>query len=98
MNTLLASLAALAIAFVGMAGAGSASAKPIQAKPLIHLCKPHYETHTQYLGIRHIGYRFYRVYRIETDFVNVLCRKHTVRVNYRYVPVPFYFQKKGHVA
>ncbi len=94
MNYFRASLAAIAIAFAGLAGAGSASAKPILVKPIIHLCKPHFEKHVQYLGIRHIGYRFYRVYRIEVDYVNILCQKRVVRVYYRYLPV-FYLNKKN---
>ncbi len=92
MNFFRASLAALAIAVAGAAGAGSASAKTLQ--PIIHFCKPHYETHTQYIGIRHIGYRFYRVYRVVVDYVDIRCHKHIVRVYYRYVPL-WFFHKKG---
>lgn len=94
MNFVRASLAALAIAVASFAGAGTASAKPLPVKPLFHLCKPHYETHTTYLGVRHFGYRFYRVYRIEVDYVNAFCKKHVVRVYYRYVPL-WFLHKKG---
>ena len=49
-------------------------------KPIFHLCKPHYETNTQYLGIRKIGFHYYRVFRITTVYVNVFCRKSVVSV------------------
>src|SRR5262245_11576357 len=96
MNSLRASLAALAIAVVGLS-AGPASAKPsIQLGPnklILKLCKPHFESHTQYLGIKKIGFRYYRVYRVTVVHVNANCTKHIVRVYYRYVPLPLFFKK-----
>lgn len=96
MNSLRASLAAVAIAVVGLS-AGAAAAKPSiplgPNKLILKLCKPHYETHSQYVGIRKIGFRFYRVYRITTVYVHVNCAKRIVRVHYRYVPLPFFFKK-----
>ncbi len=97
MNSLRASLAALAIAVVGLAG-GAASAKPLNVplvpnKLILKLCKPHYETHTQYLGIVKIGFKYYRKYRITVVYVNAFCKKHIVRVHYRYVPLPWFFRK-----
>jgi hypothetical protein len=96
MNSLRASLAAVAIAVVGLS-AGTASAKrsiPLGPNKLVlKLCKPHYETHSQYLGIKKIGFRYYRVYRITVVHVHLNCTKHIVRVHYRYVPLPFFFKK-----
>ncbi len=96
MNSLRASLAALAIAVVGLAG-GAASAKPalplIPKPPIVKLCKPHFETHTQYLGIKKIGFKYYRVYRITVVYVNLLCKKRVVRVHYKYVPLPWFFRQ-----
>lgn len=98
MKSLRASLAALAIAVVGLS-AGAASAKPaniplVPNKLIVKLCKPHYESHAQYLGIKKIGFKFYRVYRVTVVYVNVLCKKRIVRVYYRYVPLPWFFHKK----
>jgi hypothetical protein len=98
MKSLRASLAALAIAVVGLS-AGAASAKPVNIplgpnKLILKLCKPHYESHSQYLGIKKIGFKFYRVYRVTVVHVNALCKKTLVRVHYRYVPLPWFFHKK----
>lgn len=97
MKSLRLSLAALALAVIGISAAG-ASASPVNIplgpnKLILKLCKPHYETHTQYLGIRKIGFRFYRVYRVVVTYTDLRCRKHIVRVHYRYVPLPLFFRK-----
>ena len=96
MKSLRASLAAIAIAVVGLS-AGAAAAKPSiplgPNKLILKLCKPHYESNSQYLGIKKIGFRYYRVYRVTVVSVDALCRKHIVRVHYRYVPLPFFFKK-----
>jgi hypothetical protein len=96
MISLRASLAAVAIAVVGLS-AGAASAKPSiplgPNKLILKLCKPHLETHSQYLGIKKIGFRYYRVYRVTVVHVHANCFKHVVRVYYRYVPLPFFFKK-----
>jgi hypothetical protein len=101
MKSLRLSLAAVAMAVVGISAVG-ASAKPVYPlvpnKLILKLCKPHYETHSQYLGVRHIGYRYYRVYRITVVYVNAFCKKHIVRVHYRYVPLPFFFKKAAPAA
>jgi len=101
MNSLRASLAALAIAVVGLS-AGAAAAKPSiplgPNKLILKLCKPHYESHSQYLGIKKIGFKYYRVYRVTVVYVNALCRKHIVRVYYRYVPLPWFFKKAAPAA
>ena len=101
MKSLRASLAALAIAVVGLS-AGAAAAKPSiplgPNKLILKLCKPHYESHSQYLGIKKIGFKYYRVYRVTVVYVNALCRKHIVRVHYRYVPLPWFFKKAAPAA
>lgn len=98
MNSLRASLAAIAIAVVGLS-AGAAAAKPGLPlgpnKLILKLCKPHFESHSRYLGIRKIGFRYYRVYRITVVHVHANCFKHVVRVHYRYVPLPFFFKKSA---
>ena len=95
-STLRASIAAAAIALAGLAGAGTAAAKPIlphlPVKPILHLCKPHYETNSQYLGIRKIGFHYYRVYKVTTVYVNVFCHKTVVRVRIVYRPLPWHFR------
>ncbi len=91
-----ASLAAAAIAVIGLAGAASADAKPAPVGPtklILKLCKPHFESKTQYLGIKKIGFKYYRVYRITVFYVNKFCKKTLVRVHYRYVPLPWFFKK-----
>ena len=91
MKALRASLAAVVIALAGLAGAGTAAAKPIlPVKPFLHLCHPHYETNSQYLGIRKIGFHFYRVYKVTTVYVNVFCHKTVVRVRIVYRPLPWF--------
>lgn len=101
MKSLRASLAALAIAVVGLS-AGAAAAKPSiplgPNKLILKLCKPHYESHSQYLGIKKIGFRYYRVYRVTVVRVDALCHKHLVRVHYRYVPLPWFFKKAAPAA
>jgi hypothetical protein len=100
MKSLRLSLAALAMAVVGFSAAG-ASAGPINVLPnklILKLCKPHYETHSQYLGIRHIGYRYYRVFRVVVTYTDIRCHKHIVRVHYRYIPLPFFFKKAAPAA
>jgi hypothetical protein len=97
MNALRASLAAVTIAIAGLA-AGTASAKPVNLplgpnKLVLKLCKPHLESHSRYLGIRKIGFRYYRVYRVTVVHVHANCTRHIVRVHYRYVPLPFFFKK-----
>ena len=97
MKSLRLSLAALALAVIGISAAG-ASASPVNVplgpnKLILKLCKPHYETNSQYLGIRKIGFRFYRVYRVTVVYVDLKCHKHLIRVHYRYVPLPFFFKK-----
>jgi hypothetical protein len=91
MKSLRASLAAAAIALIGIAGAGTASAKPLipigPNKLVLKLCYPHYETKVQFVGIRKIGHRFFRVYRVMTIWVDRLCRRHVVSVRYRLVPL-----------
>lgn len=98
MKSLRASLAALAIAVVGLSAVGAAEAKPSiplgPNKLILKLCKPHYESHSQYLGIKKIGFKYYRVYRITVVYVNAFCKKHIVRVHYKYVPLPWFFHKK----
>jgi len=101
MKSLRASLAALAIAVVGLS-ADAAAAKPSiplgPNKLILKLCKPHYESNSQYLGIRKIGFRYYRVYRVTVVRVDALCHKHLVRVHYRYVPLPWFFKKAAPAA
>lgn len=100
MKSLRLSLAALAMAVVGISAAG-AEAKPINLVPnklVLKLCSPGFQTTTQYLGIRKIGFRFYRVYRVTTVHVHPNCFKHVVRVHYRYVPLPFFFKKAAPAA
>jgi hypothetical protein len=96
MNSLRASLAAIAIAVVGLS-AGAAAAKPSiplgPNKLILKLCKPGLQSHSQYLGIKKIGFRYYRVYRVTVVHVHANCFKHVVRVYYRYVPLPFFFKK-----
>ncbi len=97
MISLRASLAAIAVAAASLS-AGTASAKPanVQIGPnklILKLCRPHFETNSQYVGIRKIGFRFYRVYRVTTVHVHVNCFKHVVRVSYRYVPLPIFYKK-----
>ena len=96
MKSLRLSIAAVAIALAGFAGS-SASAKPVNVplgpnKLVLKLCKPHLESHTQYLGIKKIGFRYYRVYRVTVVHVHANCFKHVVRVYYRYVPLPWFFK------
>jgi len=101
MSSLRALLAATAIAVVGLAAAG-ASAKPAiplgPNKLVLKLCFPHYETKTQYLGIKKIGFKFYRVYRITKIHVHANCFKHVVSVHYKYVPLPWFFRKAAPAA
>ena len=100
MKSLRLSLAAVAMAVVGISAA-SAEAKPINVVPnklVLQLCKPGFQTTTQYVGIKKIGFRFYRVYRITTVHVHANCFKHVVRVHYRYVPLPFFFKKAAPAA
>ena len=95
MKSLRLSLAALAMAVAGISASG-ASAAPINVGPnklILKLCKPHFESHSQYLGIRKIGFRFYRVYRVVVTYTDIRCHKRIVRVHYRYVPLPFFFKK-----
>lgn len=97
-TSLRTTLAAAAIAMIGIAGAGTASAKPLNPnlgpnKLVLKLCHPHFESSTHYVGIRKIGFRFYRVYRVSTIFVSRLCTKRIVRVHYRYVPLPIFLRK-----
>ena len=97
MISLRASLAALTIAAAGLS-AGAASAKPVNVplgpnKLVLKLCKPHFESNAQYIGIKKIGFRYYRVYRVTVVHVHVNCFKHIVRVHYRYVPLPYFFKK-----
>jgi hypothetical protein len=95
MKSLRLSLAALAMAVAGIS-AGAAEATPINVVPnklILKLCQPGFQTHSQYLGIRKIGFRFYRVYRVTVLHVHANCFKHVVRVHYRYVPLPFFFKK-----
>ena len=103
MKSLRASLAALAAATaVAVVGLSAAAAKPSiplgPNKLILKLCKPHYESHSQYLGIKKIGFRYYRVYRVTVVSVDALCHKHLVRVHYRYVPLPFFFKKAAPAA
>ncbi len=95
MKSLRLSLTALALAVAGFSAAG-ASAAPINAGPnklVLKLCQPGFQTNSQYLGIRKIGFRFYRVYRVTVAHVHANCFRHIVRVHYRYVPLPFFFKK-----
>jgi hypothetical protein len=96
MKSLRLSLAALALAVVGIS-AGTASAAPLNPglNKLTLLCAPGFKTNSQYLGIKKIGFRFYRVYRITVVHVHANCFRHVVRVHYRYVPLPFFFKKAG---
>lgn len=97
MKSLRLSLAAVAMAVVGISAVG-ASAKPlipIGPNKLTLLCAPGFKTNSQYLGIKKIGFRFYRVYRITVVHVHANCFRHVVRVHYRYVPLPFFFKKAG---
>ena len=99
MNALRAYLAAAAIALVGIAGAGAASAKPVlPAKLVLKLCHPHNETKVRYVGIKKIGHKYYRVYRITKIHVARHCHRHVIGVSYRYVPLPFFFKKHAPAA
>jgi hypothetical protein len=95
MKSFRASLAAAAIALVGLAGAGTAAAKPLvpigPAKIAIKLCIPHFETKVQYVGIKKIGFFYYRLYRVTVIYVDKFCHKRVVRVYYRLVRIPFPF-------
>jgi hypothetical protein len=94
MKSFRATLAAAAIALVGLAGAGTAAAKPAiplgPNKLVLKLCHPHYETKVQFVGYRKIGHRWYRLYKITKIYVDKLCRKHVVSVRFRLVPVYWY--------
>lgn len=100
MKSLRASLAALAAAAsVAVVGLSASAAKPSiplgPNKLILKLCKPGYQTNTQYLGIKKIGFKFYRVYRITVVHVHANCFKHVVRVHYKYVPLPWFFKKNA---
>ena len=100
MKSLRLSLAALAMAVAGISASG-AEAGPINVVPnklVLKLCQPGFHTNTQYLGIRKIGFRFYRVYRVTVVHVHANCLRHIVRVHYRYVPLPFFFKKAAPAA
>lgn len=93
MKSLRAYLAAAAIALVGIAGAGTASAKPAvvgPAKLFLKLCHPHVETKVQFVGIKKIGYKYYKVYKITKIYVNRLCRKKVISIGYKYVPLKLF--------
>jgi len=98
MKTLRASLAAAAIALIGLVGAGSAAAKPLlptlPVKFFPKLCHPHYETKVQYLGIKKIGFKYSRVYRVTKIYVNRFCFNYVVSVKYLYVPLPWFHNSK----
>lgn len=88
MKSLRAYLAAAAIALIGIAGAGTASAKPVLVGPgILKLCRPHVETKVQYVGIVKIGFKFYKKYKITKIFVNRLCHKKVIFVGYKYIPL-----------
>lgn len=91
-----AGLAALAVAATELS-TSDASTKPTNIplgpnKLILKLFKTHLETNSQCLGIRKIGFGFYRVNRVTAVRVHANCTKHIVRVSYRYLPLPFLFK------
>ena len=98
MKSLRASLAAAAIALIGLVGAGTAAAKPVLPTVPVKLfpkfCHPHFETKVQFVGIKKIGFKYYRVYRVTKIYVNRFCFKHVVSVKYIYVPLPWLHHSK----
>jgi hypothetical protein len=96
MKSLRAYVAAAAIAIAGFAGAGTADAKPLLVGPsklALKLCIPHFEKKVVYAGIVKIGFRYYRVYKVYTIYVNRFCFKHVVSVKTIYVPLPWFHHK-----
>jgi hypothetical protein len=98
LSTVRTAIAAAALAIAGIAAAGSASAAPLNPavapnKLAIKFCIPHVKKYTRYLGIKKIGYRYYRVYATYTIYTNRYCKK-TIYVSYKYVPLPWFYKGK----